>query len=68
MSKGNLPVGPGLDPAPLLPMFTGQSEALASLDQGLGSRRLPPTSWRKEQQRHCRNLEMGRRKAFVLYL
>ena len=26
-------MGPGSDPAPLLPMFTGQSEAPASLDQ-----------------------------------
>lgn len=48
MSRGNPPVRPGSDPAPLLPMFTGQSEAPASLDQGLGSRHLLPTSWRKE--------------------
>lgn len=68
MSRGNPPVTPGSDPAHLLLVFIGQSEPPASLDHGLGSRRLPPTSWRKERQCHCRDLEMGRRKAFILCL
>lgn len=61
-------LGPGSDPACLLPVFAGRSEPPAGLDQGLGSRHLSPTPWGKALQPHCMDLETGRKKAFACCL